>query len=168
MAREVVRIEGLEGVLDALRKLPAEIVSKAGGPVKAALKKSAEVVRDEAISNVVNLILTPNADGIPYDGQYTLAKNIVATRGRMRGQKGERFTVRIRRVPYDVGSKAKPVSTPQVGRLLEYGSERVNPHPWLRPAFDSKKNEALQVFASEMNRRVKAVIDRLERQAKRK
>lgn len=169
MTKEVIRIEGLAGVLDTLKKLPPEIVSKAGGPVKLALRDAANLLRDEAIRNVVNIILEPNDSGIPYDGQYTLAKNIVAGRSRPKpGVKGERFAVRVRRVPYNVGSNAKPVSTPQVARLLEYGTENREPIPWIRPAFDAKKNEAVAVFTRTLTKKVDAVVKKLARQASRK
>ena len=154
--------------VDALKALPPEIVSKAGGPVKAALKAAANLLRDEAIRNVVKIVLEPNDSGIPYDGTLTLAKNIVAGRSKPApGVKGERFAVRVRKVSYPVTEGAKPISTPQVGRLLEYGSERLrNPKSWIRLAFDSKKGEALKVFEREMVKRTTAAIKRAERMAR--
>jgi len=170
MARETVQLLGLTGVLEALEALPPEVVSKAGGPVKLSLKRAAEVLRAEAIANVNKIVQDPNANGLPSDSTGLLAANIVATRGKaLRGpEKGEQYRVRIRRKAYQVEGDAKPVNTIQVGRLLEYGTEKRQPMPWLRTAFDAKKNEATQVFVSEMNRRVEAVIKKLEREQRRK
>lgn len=169
MARETIRIEGLAGVLDLLKQLPPEIVSKSGGPVKLALRDAANVLRDEARRNVNRIVTEPNVDGLPTDSTGLLEKNIVSGRSKpASGVKGERFAVRIRRKPYAVASGQKPVSTPQVGRLLEYGTEKMQPHAWLRPAFDSKKAEAVRVFVDGVNKRTAAVVKRLERLARRK
>ena len=165
MARETVRVEGLNGVLDALRSLPGEIVSKNGGPVKLALKKAAEVLRDEARGNVRRIVSEPNAAGLD-ESTGLLEKNIVATRGKPpQGKNGERYLVRIRRKRYEE-KEGKPVVTPQVGRLLEYGTDTRQPMPWLRPAFDAKKGEALRVFVDEMQKRTAAAIKKAERMAR--
>lgn len=169
MPREFVRIEGLAGVLDVLKALPPEIVSKAGGPVKAALKKAAELLRDEAKANLRAIISQPNADAEHQESTGLLLDNVVAGRSRPpRGQRGERYAVRVRKKAYKVSSGAKPVVTPQVARLLESGTAKRRPMPWMRPAFDVKKVEATQVFATELRRRVDVVIKRLERKARRK
>jgi hypothetical protein len=39
-----IQLTGLDGVLATLQSLPAEVVSKRGGPVKAALRKGALVI----------------------------------------------------------------------------------------------------------------------------
>jgi len=169
MSRQTVRIEGLVGVLDMLNQLPPQIVSKAGGPVRLALKKGAEVLRDEARMNVRGIVADPNVDGLPSDSTGLLESNIVSNRSKpIPGVKGERYVVRVRNKPYEVSSGAKSVSTPQVARLLEFGSERMQPQPWLRPAFDSKKNEALDVFSADLRRRVDVVVKRLQRKAKKR
>lgn len=167
MAREGFRIEGLRGVLDTLKALPPEIVSKAGGPVKLALKKAAEVLRDEARANVRRIVSEPNAGGLD-ESTGLLEQNIVATRGKPpQGKNGERYLVRVRRKRY-TDKTGKPVVTPQVGRLLEYGTERRRPLPWLRPAFDAKKNEVVATFVREMTQRTEKIIAKLARQAARK
>lgn len=42
-----MKISGVDGVLNTLRSLPSEIVSKRGGPVKLALAKGARFLRDK-------------------------------------------------------------------------------------------------------------------------
>lgn len=44
----VTKMEGLEGVLATLKSLPPELVSKGGGPVRFAVRKAANIIRDEA------------------------------------------------------------------------------------------------------------------------
>jgi len=171
MAVETVSVQGLAGVLDALRKLPPEIVSKAGGPVKLALKKAAEVLRDEAKRNVQRIVDTPNKSG-KNESTGLLMKSIQAKRSRMRGgERGEAFVVGIKRGQrYPQGRQGRKggITAVQVGRLLEYGTERRQPMPWLRPAFDAKKGAAVQTFVAEMRARTQKVIDRVEREARAK
>ena len=38
---EYVKIEGLEGLLDAMKRLPPELISNKGGPAKLAMKAGA-------------------------------------------------------------------------------------------------------------------------------
>ena len=47
MARETVRIEGLDTLLDRLRRLGPE-ASKRGGPVRRAVRKGAVIIANEA------------------------------------------------------------------------------------------------------------------------
>lgn len=168
MARETVRIEGLQGVLEQLRALPPEIVSKAGGPVKFALREAANLLRDEAKRNVRTIIDTPNVGG---DDKSTglLLLSIVAGRSKPKpGVKGERFAVRIRAKQKYPAERGNNLTAAQIGRQLEYGTEKRQPMPWLRPAFDAKKNEALQVFVAEISKRTTAAIKRAERLARTK
>ncbi len=46
-----VRVQGLDGLLDAMRRLPPEIVSKNGGPARTALARGARRMRDEVRAN---------------------------------------------------------------------------------------------------------------------
>lgn len=171
MAVETVRIEGLAGVIDTLKRLPPEIVSKAGGPVKASLKKAADILRDEAKLNVRKIIDDPNIDGQPSESTGLLLLSIQAKRGRVIGQKGEAQVVSIKRgqnYPASKQGKKGGLTATKVGRLLEYGSEKMQAKPWLRPAFEAKKQEALNTFVREITTRATAIIKRLDRAASRK
>lgn len=162
MAREVVRIEGLRGVLETLKQLPPEIVSKNGGPVRSSLRAAANVLRKEAQANVQRIIDTPNIGGEPTDSTGLLKKSIVARRGKLKGGlKGEAISVRVRPRPFYPADRGTTLSPAQVGRLLESGTEKRRPMPWIRPAFDSKKGAAVQKFAEEMNKRTQKVINQV-------
>lgn len=168
MATESFRIEGLAGVLDALKKLPPEIVSKAGGPVKHALKTGIGVLRDEAKLNVRKIIDQPNkSGGDESTGLLLLSIAERRTRPTM-NQRGEAFILAIRRNQRYPAKFGQNVTAAQVGRQLEFGTEKRRPMPWLRPAFDAKKQAATDAFVTAIRARTQAVIDRVAKQARTK
>lgn len=160
MAREVMTIRGLEGVLDTLKQLPPEIVSRRGGPVKSALRKAALVIRKEAQANVRKIVLEPNVDGLPSDSTGLLEKSIIASRNPRPVGANEQYLVRVKRKRYPGQPK---VGTQKVGYLLEYGTERRRAMPWIRPAM-SKAPQAVQVFTDEIKRGIARVVKKLAAQ----
>lgn len=166
MARETVKIEGLDGVLKTLRELPPEVVSKNGGPVRSALAKAARMMRDEAANNVQKIIDAPNIGESQTESIGLLKKSIQARRGRLKGEKGELYVVRIKpkqMYPAKFQDKRNSVSAAKVGRQLEYGTEKRMPMPWLRPAFDAKKGQVITLFVSELNKKLGAIVRKLAR-----
>lgn len=168
-----MNIQGLEGVLDLLKSLPAEIVSKNGGPVKAALKDGALVIHKEAISRLDVVVSNQTTDD---DKANTglLQKNVIVSRGKQPfGSKGERYLVRVRRKTYNrkaeqnaKGRKAKKeaaVTTLKTAQLLEYGSSQQQKEPWLRPAFLTKAEEAIKVTTESLIKRLDKVVKKLSR-----
>lgn len=162
MPVETVRIEGLQGVLATLRALPPEIVSKGGGPVRSALRKAAQVIQRQEQANLQAIIDAPNADG-KFESTGLTKANIVLTRGRRNAFKGESYLVRVRNKPFP-GASGKGSTTAANARRLEYGTEKRAPMPFIRTAFEAKKGEALQVFTTEINKRLVAIVKKLERQ----
>lgn len=147
------QIEGLSELLETLERLPPEIVSKGGGPVRTALRKAAVIIQKEAQANVRRIILEPNKDGRTPESSGTLEKSIIVSRRKPRsGFKGERFQVRVKR-----GAKnPRGVTANKYGGVLEFGYEGVPAKPWLRPAFETRKQEALTIFMSELRKRIDA------------
>ena len=89
-------LTGVDHIIDLLRSLPAEVVSKRGGPVKLALAKGARLIRDEAKRNLQQAI-AENGD----ESTGLLLDNVVASRGKaIHGSNGERYLVRVRRKSY--------------------------------------------------------------------
>lgn len=147
MARETVRMEGLDTVLRRLKALgPA--ASKRGGPVRAAVRKGAMVIVKEAQTNVQAIIDAPNANG---DDESTglLKKSIQTFRAKAKaGEKGETYVVSVkRRVKYPGTGKVNTAT--MNGQRLEYGTSKRKPMPWMRPAFHAKKDEAVKVMIAE-------------------
>lgn len=156
-----VKIEGLAGVMQTLQSLPPEIVSKAGGPVKAALKKGAQVIQAEVKKNLAAAIARGKDES---ESTGLLDANVVASRGKApTGSKGERYLVRVRRKKY---SKSGAPTTLKVAQILEYGSSRQNAEPFIRPAFEAKAQDAITTISEELVKRVDATVRRLARQNK--
>lgn len=162
MAVETVRIEGLEGVMKTMRELPPELVSKRGGPVRSALRKASKLMVDEMKGNIQKIIDEPNIGGID-KSTGLLLKNAITTRNSRMRQKGERYIVRVRRKKYPKKGDEKTVTTSQVGALLEAGTEKRQPMPWARPAFDAKKHEVPPLFVAEMRKNLERITKKLAR-----
>lgn len=158
-----VRVEGLGELLKTLEALPREIVSQRGGPVRSGLRKAALVLRDQARANIDRIVSEPN-EGPTYTPTDTLKNALIVTRDprpqRAGISKGERFLLRVRRRDaYPDGTKAN-----LVGGVLEFGSEKMQAKPWLRPVLPQKGQEAIRVFIQETRK----AIDRAVKRARRK
>ena len=162
-------LSGLDDVLAKLKALPPEIVSKGGGPVRFALMKGAQVVRDEWRSQVQRVIDEPNAGGEPTDSTGLLQSSIGVTRSSNPKRFGanERYVVRVRSKKYPMKPGAKEqVTTSQVARLLEYGTEKMVAKPWATPGYMSSRQQALNTVVRELNRGIERVVKKLSRQRK--
>lgn len=160
-----MRLTGLDGVLQTLQSLPAEVVSKRGGPVKAALRKGALVLLREASLNLARAVDALGPDG---DEQSTglLLRSLVATRGKAPFDgNGERYLVRVKSRTYP-NRKGKPVTTLKSAQILEYGSEKQPAEPWLRPAFNEKASEAIRTTEAELLKGIDRVVRKLAAQNK--
>ena len=153
-------LTGLDGVLDLLKSLPPEVVSKRGGPVKSALRKGALVILREAQLNLARATDDLDADGTE-TSTGLLKKNLIASRGKAPNSgQGERYLVRVRRKAY-VGRKGETVTTLKTAQLLEYGSSHQPAEPWLRPAFHAKAEESIRTVERELVAGVDRVVKKL-------
>lgn len=160
-----VKMTGLNGVLETLKSLPPELVSKRGGPVKSALRKGAQVIFKQAKANLERSVSNASDDGKRYSTGLLL-ENLVVTRGKkpLSGN-GERYLVRVRRKTYPRKGK-RPFTTLASANLLEYGSSKQTAEPWLRPAFNSRARESIYTIESELLKAIDRVVKKLAQQNK--
>ena len=151
-----LNVTGLDGVLETLKQLPAEVVSKRGGPVKLALAKGARMLKDAA---KVTLAAAVAADGSDSTGETV--KALVAQRGKYRGQ-GERYVVRVKSKAYVSARKGK-TTTVRTGNLLEYGSKQQRATPWLRPAAEANAQRIVDTVNTELLARVDRLVKAIAR-----
>lgn len=175
MAVEGVKVLGLTGVLEALKALPEELVSKNGGLVRRALRKGGVPILKQAQENVQRIIDEVNKDG-RFVSTGLAKKSLRLKRIRpLNGQSGEAFIIAVKPQRYDGekllrkskrgvrAKKAIDLQTNDVLFMLEAGTERRAPMPWMRPAFDAKKQEAVGTFVAEMEAGIEIVKKKMDK-----
>ena len=154
-----LRVEGLDGVIAVLQSLPAEVVSKKGGPVKLALAKGARMLRDAARLKMAEAIAQNGSDSTG-----TTLASLVATRGRIGGGlKGEKYLLRVKKRDF-INARGIKTSTLMTANLLEYGSKHQPATPWLRPVAQENAQRIVTTVNADMVRRVDLLVNKLARQ----
>ena len=84
---------------------------------------------------------------------------------RVTGAKGESFLVTVpHRIRYPIGKRTPSgIGVATVGKMLEYGTPKRQPMPWMRPAFHAKKDEAAKVMADEVLKGIARLEKKLAR-----
>lgn len=163
MEREV-KIEGLSGLLQALKALPPEIASKGGGPARVALAKAAKLIRDDARARA------------PVDTGAT-RDNIVMKRDSRPDRFGvnERYTVGVRggaskyannrrnRRKGRAGQVRETAGNTYYWRFKEFGTAKMAAEPFIRPAFDANAERALQLIGSELEKAIARAAKKVAR-----
>lgn len=159
-----VEMRGLEGVLDTLKRLPPELVSRRGGPVLASLRKGARVLVKQSKDNFRAAVAMPGRTGITDTTGFT-EKQIVARRRRMPGsEKGERVVVTVNPKPHPTSKgkyRGRTIRANDIAFIMEAGSSKQPATPWLRPAFATKREEALRAIESDLTKRVDKIVKAL-------
>ena len=106
--------------------------------IRGALNKAATPIAAEARR------LAPRRKEEPENRKYgPLRKSIRKSASTPRGQNN-----------YTAEVKVGPSNRAYYGRFLELGTSKMAAHPFLRPAFESKSQEALDIFRREMRERI--------------
>lgn len=144
-----IKVEGLAELAKALKALPPEIAGKNGGPLRRAIGRAAVVIRDDARRRA------------PVD-TGNLRDNIIAVRKRKSPQGTEGYFVEVRRKRRKyantranrrkgrVGKTYENLGEVYYGMFVELGTAKMPAQPFLRPAFESKKAEAVETFRVEL------------------
>jgi hypothetical protein len=165
-----LNVTGIDGVLATLQSLPAEVVSKRGGPVKAALRKGALVILNEEKVRLRAAVTNATASG-KRESTGLLLGSLIASRGKAPTDgKGERYLVRVKRKQYT----QRPDGTARGGKAitntlanaqrLEYGTATEPADPFIRPAFLSKAEQAIITIQTELVAGVDRVVNKLAAQ----
>lgn len=147
--KTTVHVFGLSELGAAMRGLSADIALRVAGQATGA---GAQVIKKKAIRNVVS---SPSVDTgslrdaiivkkIPKgQAQYT-AEHIVTIRGK--------------------SGRTKKTKTKQAiaahARFVEYGTVHMKAEPFLRPAYDTEKEHAVEAIASKLRKRIEAVREK--------
>lgn len=160
-----MQLSGVEGVIATLQSLPAEVVSKRGGPVKTALRKGALVILAAEKANL-RAVMGHQVGAQHVESTGLLLANLIASRGRPPSDgKGERYLVRVKRKTY-TRRGSRPVTTLKSAQLLEHGSSHQPAEPWIRPAFLANAEKAINVVTTELLKGIDSVVNKLAAQNK--
>lgn len=160
MADIDIQIRGVESLLKTMRALPVELRKK---PARAALGRAAKVIREQAQTNARQI-------DDPETGR-AIADNIVQRfRSRYHRRTGDLMISvgvatekgRIPKGNPDTGPKG---NTPH-WHLLELGTEHMPAQPFMRPAAQAKAGEAVNVFASELDKALTRLTKRLAKKGR--
>jgi HK97 gp10 family phage protein len=155
-----VNMASLRELGQTLKQLPKEISGKGGGPLRKALAEAAKVIHAEAQA------LAPEDTGLlKREIRMVRAKNPAATGatehyvvGVRRGKRKKYANTRENRRARRVGKTYQDESRAYYWRFIEFGTERQPARPFLRPAFESKKREALNRFETSLREGVQAAV----------
>lgn len=146
MATTTIKVEGLRELGAAMQALGNEVAKRiATGMTSAA----AGVVRKDAIARAPEHDKAHTVDGVEVQ-PGNLRKNIVrkkVSKSKTRLTSEHLVTVR---------GKRKDGYAARYGRLQEFGTVHHAPQPFLRPAFDAKKMEAIEAMKKTAGRRIEA------------
>lgn len=174
MARKL-QVHGLAETVARLKALPEELSGKNGGPIRKALFQAAKVIEEEAERLSPkdtgrlerNVIKMRNRNPRQTEGRPVELYHVGVRGG---GKYGARVRQRERKKVLGAGGSARQATRAAAAaekdayywRFVEFGTSKMPARPFLRPAFDAKKEEAVRVFASIL----KKDVDRLERRIK--
>lgn len=129
---KVSGVQGLDKLLRTMQELPEELREK---PLQKSLRVGTNVIRDKARSNA------PVATG-------KLARNVMSGRIPVKdlpANMEDGYKVFVRR---SFKKKESDPNNAWYWHFVEFGTVRMPAQPFLRPAFESEKNKALQTFAN--------------------
>ena len=143
------QIAGLAELEKALKKLPAELVGKNGGPVRTALMAASLPVLRTAQTTI------PDRDEIPNKGQ--LAKAIRRRRTKYSGTKGrEAVQVYIRK-----GAKRDDPSGAFYAPWVEFGAKGLAPTRWFTKSLESNVENSTNIFRSKLAGSIESIAKKI-------
>ena len=159
-----VQVKGLSELLKNMEQLPRELVSKRGGLVRSALFKAAKTVRDEAKQRA------PRDTG-------ALQANVVTVRDKDPQATGasERYVVTVKKKRWTGKAKTKAKKTAGgkidyrksgdafYWRFVEFGTSKMRAQPFLRPAFESQKDVALDEFKQSLATGIQRTVRKMHK-----
>lgn len=161
---QFARLEGLDQTVAALRALPSQFASRNGGPMRRALFKATKPMRDNAQARApmdtgtLSMAIFMYRDRNPKASTGANERYIIGVRSK-RQRKASKVGRKLGRVGTNFGH-----IDAWYWHFKEFGTEKMEKRPFLRPAFESHKGVAVTIFARELGREVEGAV-RKARQA---
>jgi HK97 gp10 family phage protein len=155
-----MKVEGLAALNKALLELPLQV---RGAPLRTATRKAAMVIRNDARAKA------PVDTGL-------LKREIITSRSRSQSAEGrETFVVMVKQLTKRyantkanrrknrVGRKFKTEGLAYYWKFLEFGTSKMAARPFMRKAFEAKKEEAVRILQQELNDAIQKTARKLKR-----
>lgn len=161
MARsETVQIKGLRELAKALNELPDRV---ARNGLRVAVYAAAKVVRDEAKHKapIAAQALGPNQPPPGTLKRSVIMKQIPELSGRTR----QTFFVMVRhgKKYRKQGKKGNLSQDAWYWRFVEFGTRKMNARPFLRPALEAKRHEAVHAMKERLALRIEEEAKKLRK-----
>lgn len=140
--KSTVSVQGLSELGERLKRLGSDVALK---HCRAATSAGATVVKKQAIINAPESDEEHMLEGVKVQ-PGNLKKNIVVKRVTKSEHTSEHIVT--------VRGKKKDGYAARYGRLDEFGTVKMAAKPYLRPAFDTKKGEALEKIRQTLEKRI--------------
>ena len=157
---ESVQVQGLDQLAKALRELPQRV---ARNGLRAAVYAGAKVIRDEA------KLQAPVATGDLGTNQPprgTLKRSVIMKQiPELSGAQKQTFFVTVRhgKKYRKQGKKGNLSQDAWYWRFVEFGTVKMSARPFLRPAFDMKKHEAVTAIKTRLAQRIEQAAQELKK-----
>jgi len=157
---ETVRIEGLAQLDRALKELPQRIANRG---LRASVYAGAKVIRDEARSRAPKAAQSLGPKQPP---PGTLKRSVIMKHIReLSGGGRQTFYVLVRhgKKYRNQGKRGNLSQDAWYWRFVEFGTVKMSARPFLRPAFDMKKNDALTAIKTRLAERIEQAARELKK-----
>lgn len=148
---ETVRIEGLAQLDRALRELPQRLASRG---LRASVYAGAKVIRDEARARAPKAAQSLGAKQPP---PGTLKRSVIMKHIRELSVGGRQTFYVLVRHGKKYRSQGKRGTLSQDAwywRFLEFGTRKMSARPFLRPALESRRREAVSAIKERLTQRI--------------
>jgi len=149
----VGEIRGLAGLTDALKALPSAVAQE--DALGAALVKGGEIIRDQAEANLV-------ANGSVDTGLLSRTVEVKKVKSKVDGRVNVvvKPSTKLSMVVRKGKTKATRARPSKYAHFIEYGTEHSQAAPFLRPAVDTKGDEAVRAIGKAVQNGVDAAARR--------
>jgi HK97 gp10 family phage protein len=148
---ETVKIEGLKALDRALRELPDRIANRG---LRASVYAAAKIVRDEARVRAPKAAQSLGANQPP---PGTLRRSVILKHIReLSGNGRQTYYVLVRhgKKYRKQGKKGNLSQDAWYWRFVEFGTRKMAARPFLRPALESKRREAVNALKKRLTERI--------------
>ena len=157
---ESVQVQGLDQLAKALRELPQRV---ARNGLRAAVYAGAKVIRDEA---KLQAPVATGDLGANQPPRGTLKRSVIMKQiPELSGAQKQTFFVTVRhgKKYRKQGKKGNLSQDAWYWRFVEFGTVKMSARPFLRPAFDMKKHEAVTAIKTRLAQRIEQAAQKLKK-----